>query len=51
MAVFNLRDMPDDLHTALKIRAAEQKTTMHALALKYIQEGLVRDKKSKKKGG
>ena len=48
MAIFNLKNMPDDLHTALKIRAAEKKTTMHALALKYIQEGLERDKKKKK---
>ena len=50
MAVFNLKNMPDDMHTALKIRAAEVKTSMHDLALKYIQEGLERDQKAKKKG-
>jgi plasmid stability protein len=48
VAVFNLRDMPDDLHTALKIRAAELKTTMHSLALRYIEEGLKRDEKAKR---
>jgi plasmid stability protein len=48
MAVFNLKNMPDDLHTALKIRAAELKTTMHALALKYIEEGLNRAKRLRK---
>ena len=49
MAVFNLRDMPDELHTALKIKAAERKTTMHALVVKYIEEGLKREKKKGKK--
>jgi plasmid stability protein len=46
--VFNLKNMPVEMHTALKIRAAELQTGMEALALKYIEEGLKRDKGKKK---
>ena len=42
--------MLDDLHTALKIRAAELKTTTLAPALKYIGEGLKRDDEAKRGG-
>jgi plasmid stability protein len=51
MALINMRDFPDELHRALKIRAAETGTTIKALMIKYCQEGLEKDKKSKKKGG
>ena len=52
MATINLRDFPDELHRALKIRAAETGATIKALMIKYCQEGLTRDhgkKKPKKK--
>lgn len=53
MAVINLRDISDELHRALRIRAAETDTTVKALIIRYCQEGLKRDKKGKgrKKGG
>ena len=51
MAVINLRDFPDDLHRSLKIRAAETGTTVKALMIKFCQEGLEREKKTRKKGG
>ena len=51
MAVFNLKNMPDDLHRALKIQAAIMGVSMHDLILRYCEEGLNRDKKEKKKEG
>jgi plasmid stability protein len=50
MSVIHLKDFPDDLHRALKIKAAETGTTIKALMMKYCEEGLKRDK-GKKKGG
>ena len=49
MALINMRDFPDELHRALKIKAAETGTTIKALMIKYCEEGLAREKK--KKGG
>lgn len=52
MAILNIKDFPDDLHRALKIRAAEEVTSIKALFIRYCQEGLQRDKQqTKKKGG
>ena len=47
----NLRDVDEDLHRALRIRAAELGTSVKALVLRYCEEGLEREKKAKKKGG
>ena len=49
MAIINMKDFPDDLHIALKIRAAETRSTIKALVIRYCQEGLARDKKTKPK--
>jgi plasmid stability protein len=51
MAIINLRDFPDDLHRALKIKAAETGTTIKALMIRYCEEGLKRDKQKPKKKG
>ncbi len=51
MAILNFRKVPDDLHRALKLRAVELGESMEKLALRYIQEGLERDKAKPKKGG
>jgi len=51
VATINLRDIPDELHRALRIRAAELGTNVKALVIRYCQEGLERDKKTKKKRG
>ena len=48
MALINMRDFPDDLHRALKVRAAETGTTIKALMIRYCKEGLERDKKGKR---
>jgi hypothetical protein len=47
MGVMNLRDIPDDLRKALKIRAIERGVTLRALVIRYCQEGLARDRKKK----
>jgi plasmid stability protein len=51
MALINMRDFPDELHRALKIRAAETGTTIKALMIRYCREGLKREKKTRKNGG
>ncbi len=53
MVAVNIRDFPNDLHRSLKIKAAEEGTTIKALLIKYAEEGLARGKKSTKtkKGG
>jgi plasmid stability protein len=48
MALINMRDFPDDLHRALKIKAAETGTTIKALMIRYCREGLKADKKGRK---
>lgn len=48
MAVINLRDIPDELHRALRIRAAEEGTNVKALIMRYCEEGLKRGKKKGK---
>ena len=47
MTVFNLKHMPDELHVALKIRAAERRISMHDLCIEYLREGLKQDKGKK----
>jgi len=49
MAIINLRGFPDDLHRALKIKAAEMGTTIKALMIRYCEEGLKRDSGKEKK--
>jgi len=51
MAVLNLRDFPEDLQKALKIRAIQEGITLRVMVIRYCQEGLEWDKKAKKKGG
>ena len=46
-----MRDFPDDLQKALKIRAIEEETTLKELVVRFCTEGLERDKKPKKKKG
>ncbi len=45
MGNMNLRDFPDDLQKALKIRAIEEGTTLMKIVIRYCREGLERDKK------
>lgn len=40
MKTYLMRDIPDDLLRALKVRAAEQGTSMRELILRFIEEGL-----------
>jgi hypothetical protein len=47
MGVMNLRDIPDDLQRALKIRAIEERVTLRELVIRYCREGLARDRKRK----
>ena len=47
MGVMNLRDIPDDLHKGLKIRAIEEGVTLRELVIRYCEQGLVGDKKKK----
>ncbi len=48
MIALNLRDFPEELHMALKIRAAEERTNVKALVIRYCEEGLAKGKKGKK---
>jgi hypothetical protein len=38
MATINLRDFPDDLHQAAKIKAAMEKTTLREIIIRAIAE-------------
>jgi plasmid stability protein len=52
VTAINLRDVPEELHRALKVRAAERGIKLYALVLEYLEEGLKRDKrKPQKRGG
>ena len=48
MGVMNLRDIPDDLQKALKIRAIEEGITLRELVIRYCEQGLAGDKKRKR---
>jgi hypothetical protein len=47
----NLKEFPDELQKALKIRAIEEGTTLQKLVIRYCQEGLERDNQQPKKKG
>ena len=47
MAILNFRKVPDPLHKALKLRSVELGVSMEKLALRYIEEGLKRERKTK----
>jgi plasmid stability protein len=49
MKTYLLRDIPDELLRALKIKAAELDTSMRDLILRYIEEGLRKEGKHGKK--
>jgi len=49
MGVMNLRDIPDDLQKALKIRAIEEGVTLRKLVIRYCEQGLAADKKKKRR--
>ena len=44
-----IKKFPEELHRALKVEAAMQGTTIQELVTRYIEEGLKRDQKTKKK--
>jgi hypothetical protein len=48
MATINLRDFPDDLHQAAKIKAAMEKTTLREIIIRALEAYC---KTPKKKGG
>ena len=45
MATVNLRDVPDDLHDALRIEAAGRRTSIRALVVQVLQEWVRREAK------
>jgi hypothetical protein len=52
MAVINLRDFPDDLHQAAKIKAVMEKTTLREIVIRAISEYVKKPEvRSRKKGG
>jgi hypothetical protein len=52
MAVINLRDFPDDLHQAAKIKAVMDKTTLREIIIRAIAEYVKKPgEPSRKKGG
>jgi plasmid stability protein len=46
-----IRSFPEELHRKLKVEAAMQSVTIQELVTRYIEQGLERDQKTKKKGG
>jgi plasmid stability protein len=52
MATINLRDFPDDLHQAAKIKAAMGKTTLREIIIRALEAYVKTPSKTpKKKGG
>ena len=52
MAVINLRNFPDDLHQAAKIKAVMDKTTLREIIIRAIAEYVKKDGEHRpKKGG
>jgi plasmid stability protein len=49
MATINLRDFPDDLHQAAKIKAAMEKTTLREIIIRALEAYCKTS--PKKKGG
>jgi hypothetical protein len=46
----NIRVFPEDLRRELKAHAALQRISLRDIVIRYCQEGLERDKKTKKGG-
>ena len=52
MATINLRDFPDDLHQAAKIKAAVDKTTLREIIIRALEAYVkTHSKTPKRKGG
>ena len=52
MANINLKDFPDDLHQAAKIKAAMEKTTLREVIIRALAEYVKKPTvKGRKKGG
>ena len=51
MANINLKDFPDDLHQAAKIKAAMEKTTLREVIIRALAEYVKKPVKGRKKGG
>lgn len=45
MKTYLLRDIPDELIKAIKLKAVEKDTTMKDLIIKYLEEGLKQEAK------
>lgn len=43
MKTYLIRDIPEELLRALKVKAAENDTSMRELILRYVEEGLKRE--------
>lgn len=50
MKSYLIKEIPDELMKAVKVRAAQEGVTMKELILRYIEEGLKKEKKEKKDG-
>ena len=51
MANINLKDFPDDLHQAAKIKAAMEKTTLREVIIRALAAYVKPTVKGRKKGG
>ena len=52
MATINLRDFPEDLHQAAKIKAVMDKTTLREIIIRALREYVKQSgERSRKKGG
>ena len=40
MAVINIREVPDDLHTRVKVQAAKERITLRELVIRALEEYL-----------
>ena len=40
MAVINIREVPDDLHTRVKVQAAKERITLRELVIRTLEEYL-----------
>ena len=43
MAVINIRNVPDDLHTRVKVQAAKERIPLRELVMKALEEYLDRN--------
>ncbi len=49
MEALFVRDFPEELRHKMKVQAAIDRVTLRELIIRYCQEGLKRDKKTKSK--